>query len=584
MAKYYLIELDIKDGKYSVSKHPKYSSEEDTKQDLENKNVVYIYRGSKSKKVYIGQTQHFRTRHNAHYSGKEEKFNTADFDQAIVIVSQYFDVSAILDVEAKLITFFSSEYDMKGMVSFDEEVLNRVGGHSVNPYPERKNVDSEVILPLWKELYSKGWVFTKTLEELRKNVLVKYSPFLEPTEQQLSIIEDIMESRDSSFVINGDAGTGKTVMLTHLTARFLNERSTDRIAVVVRSNWVKNAEHIFEVYGMRNLSNLTVTTPYKLVASDEKYDVIIVDEAHQLPRSYGKAGGEINKFFKHNSGYETYLERIQELGHQVVLMYDVLQYTRPLCMTREMFMELTKDYTKPEPLRTQFRIKAEGRSYSSEDYINGIKFLLFKDTGLLETGYTNFDPNFNRDVFRDPDVNAYFGYFEDQPLHQMLEWLDHDRNHNSEHSNRVLSGYVEEWPAKTRKDPSVKHFHEGDIHMRWNSTHVDWLNVKDEDANEQVGSYFAVQGLDLNCVGVLIGGDIRVNEKGKLEANPEMIKDDKGVFKKADMELPESNEELTLLILNIYYILLTRGIDGIRVGTWHNPEFLDYMKKTLEIM
>ncbi len=35
-------------------------------------------------------------------------------------------------------------------------------------------------------------------------------------------------------------------------------------------------------------------------------------------------------------------------------------------------------------LHTQFRIQApKGKSYTSDDYVNGIKYLLYKDTGLL---------------------------------------------------------------------------------------------------------------------------------------------------------------------------------------------------------
>ncbi|MBO4838893.1 MAG: hypothetical protein J5493_05945 [Lachnospiraceae bacterium] len=41
--------------------------------------------------------------------------------------------------------------------------------------------------------------------------------------------------------------------------------------------------------------------------------------------------------------------------------------------------------------------------------------------------------------------------------------------------------------------------------------------------------------------------------------------------------------EFTLYILNQYYVLLTRGIDGIRLGFWDNDAFREYMEKTLDI-
>ncbi|MCR8853511.1 DNA/RNA helicase domain-containing protein [Lysinibacillus fusiformis] len=47
-------------------------------------------------------------------------------------------------------------------------------------------------------------------------------------------------------MINGDAGTGKTVLLTHLVAMFLNEQPNKRIAGVLQPNWIKTAKSIFK--------------------------------------------------------------------------------------------------------------------------------------------------------------------------------------------------------------------------------------------------------------------------------------------------------------------------------------------------
>ena len=59
------------------------------------------------------------------------------------------------------------------------------------------------------------------------------------------------------------------------------------------------------------------------------------------------------------------------------------------------------------------------------------------------------------------------------------------------------------------------------MNRRWNSSQENWINSKDDDAEDQIGSVFAVQGIDLNKVGVMIGPDIKVNEKGVLEADPD---------------------------------------------------------------
>jgi len=215
-------------------------------------------------------------------------------------------------------------------------------------------------------------------------------------------------------------------------------------------------------------------------------------------------------------------------------------------------------------------------------HVNGIKYLLYKDTGLLK--YTNFDENFDRSLFREDDIDAYFGYFEEKPLKNMINWLEEDKNYNPEHINRVLSGLVEDWKQTDGKDDSIHHFFEDDISRRWNSTQENWINSSEDDAEEQIGSVFAVQGIDLNKVGVLIGKDLLVDEKGRLYGEPSNFKNVNGKHTKEELEIPEIRKEFTMFVLNIYYILLTRGIDGVRIGFWDNEDFKNYFKKTFDII
>lgn len=583
MAKFNIIELSIKNGQL-INFNDKSLVEQNA---LRNSNAIYIYRGSRSKKVYIGQTIHFLDRHRQHYDGSEEKFNNADFNQVIVVFSMYFNRSALDDAESQLITYFVADNsNARGIsVGFDNDVINRTSGNSVNEYKEREKVASEVILPLWEsELYSRGWVNNKTLDELRAKELFKYSPIKILTSEQGLLINEIVNTPNKNYVINGDAGTGKTVILTHLVADMVKNRPDISIGVVVQPNWQKTGESIFKVFGLNN-SRLSVTTSTILIKEKRKYDVIIVDESHKLSRNYGKQHPSFNQVYSipEYKNCDSHLEIIQKLGNQVILMYDVLQAIRPCNVTRDMFKTLTSSYDH-KFLSTQFRIQAPaGKSYTSDDYINGIKYLLYKDTELLDSHLTNFNPNFNRDVFKDKSPDAYFGYFTEQPLHKLINWLETDSNFNPEHINRILGGLVEDWRQADGKDPTIMHWHEDDIHRRWNSTQENWINSKEDDAEEQIGSVFAVQGIDLNKVGILIGKDLQINHEGKLYAEPEYFFNVNGTFTADEMEVEENKYEFTLFVLNIYYVLLTRGIDGIRLGFWHNESFRKYMEKTLDM-
>ena len=583
MARYAVIELSVVENG-DLSFPEKFSEEERDK--LQKGDVVYIYYGTKSKKMYIGQTSRFIDRHKEHYS-KDISFPPADFKSVIVLYSQLFNKSAILDVEKQLIAYFLAEAPKKSArrILFDEDsLINRTTGDHVNEYAEMEEVASDVILPFWeKELVPRGLARTPTIKELQSKGLVKYSPIKALSDEQARISDEII-GNDKNYVICGDAGTGKTVMLTTLAARFLKEKPKAKIALVLQPNWEKTCRKIFDVFGSES-RRLTVTSSTKLIKSGESFDVIIVDEAHKLSRKYPKQQPSFNSVYKipKYKSCESHLEILQKCGKRLLLMYDVLQAIRPANITREMFRNLTFGYEN-RFLKTQFRIKVpNGKNYTSEDYINGIKYLLYKDRGMLEDPLASFDPNFNRDVFRDTSDSAYFGYFKERPLYNITEWLDKDLNLDSTHTDRILAGLVEKWKQTDGKDSSVMHWHEGNIHRRWNSTQENWLNSSDNDAAAQIGSVFAVQGNDLNKVGVLIGADLEVDENGKLKADPQKFHNTNGKFSVDEMLESESRREFTLFVLNIYYVLLTRGIDGIRIGFWHNDAFMKYMEETLEI-
>ena len=97
-----------------------------------------------------------------------------------------------------------------------------------------------------------------------------------------------------------------------------------------------------------NSRYLSVTTATKIITGNERYDVIIVDEAHKLSRKYGKQHPSFGQVYK-IPGFEdcnSHLEILQKMGKQIILMYDVLQAIRPANITREMFQQLTAGYEK----------------------------------------------------------------------------------------------------------------------------------------------------------------------------------------------------------------------------------------------
>ena len=105
MARYSVVHLDIR-GKDLIGVDNLRNVERNA---LSTRNVIYIYRGTNSQKIYIGQTGNFMARHMQHYDGNEEMFETSGFDKVIVLFSQYFNRSALDDVESQLITYFNAD-------------------------------------------------------------------------------------------------------------------------------------------------------------------------------------------------------------------------------------------------------------------------------------------------------------------------------------------------------------------------------------------------------------------------------------------------------------------------------------------
>lgn len=581
---YDVIEFNIENNQL----HPRQKLTADQKKGLDFGYAIYVYRSTGKKQIYIGQTTKFNTRHKQHYNGNEKRFVNARFNEVIVLFYSKANGSSQNDIENQLITFFNADNPH----GTPYKITNETGGNEVISYADMDFIAHNVLLPFWDEyLYGHKWVKSKQTK-LRESALVKYSPLKTLSPYQQSLINRILADPGHNYVINGDAGTGKTVLLTHLTAQMLNAQKN--VCVIVQPNCVECTKEIFKIYGMRP----TVTTPTRFIRDfvhprRAEFDAIIIDEAHRLFRDYrrGIAANWVGIYEGDFEDCKSHLEIIQRAAgttSQIILMYDVLQAVRPSCITREMFASLTAGYSK-EFLKTQFRIKAPaGKSYTADDYINGIKYLLYKDTGLLDSGYTQFNPEFNRDVFRDPSPDAYFGFFEDHPLANSYQWITERGIYNPSDSNRVLAGYVEPWRQAHGKDPNIKHWKEGNLHLRWNSSQKDWINSPDKDAKDQVGSVYAVQGIDLNRAAVLIGPDLVVGSDGHLKGSKKGCKDRNTWFNQRDYDnnQEECDREFTLFILNCYYILLTRGIDAVRVGFWKDngkPTLLEYMKRTLEI-
>ena len=516
-------------------------------QVLQNRHVIYIYYGKKS--FYVGQTDHFLTRHKKHKL--ETKTDYRQFHTVIILFGQYVDGNSQNDLENLLITYLTADHE--NLPAREKRICrNKTEGNQYVDYPYRKEVLTQVLAPFWeKELSEAGLVHQTSLSGLRNSILFKYSPFTELSGEQLSLIHEI-QADNGNFLIEGTAGTGKTVVLTNLAASLsaCEQERPRNVGVVVKSNWVGIARKIFRAYGIGK--NITAGTAYQLIKRAKRFDVILVDEAHRLRWNSPKQNHVTTGIFDPNDPQKNELFLLGQLTDQMVLFYDPIQAIRPSDIPYPDFQRyIHQNGFQKRMLTKQFRIrvKDKGATYTADDYINGIcTFLQIKES--------EFDPG----VFQNPSEDAYFGIVDS--IHALFSYVDEQRQYHPSAQCRVLAGYARPWGSHY-KSGHKRHMEfdwvEDETHRwKWNSTHENWIDLPGSE--DEIGSIHAIQGVDLDYVGVIIAKDMTCRD-GMVTAVKENYFDTNGTPPKESFSI----EELSEYVRQIYYVLLTRGISGIRV-------------------
>lgn len=540
--KYGIIKLPISCGSLDYS-----SCSKDQMMVLKERPVIYIYYCPNS--YYVGQTDQFLTRHGQHLL--ETRVDYRQFDKVIVLFGQYVDGNSQNDLERLLITYLTVDNESLPLRE-KRTCCNETWGNKVSDYPTKAEVRTEVLIPFWKnELQQECLAHELSLDKLRRSILFKYSPFIELSPQQSDIIDEILANK-TNYLIEGVAGTGKTVVLTNLAARLCPDDADSplRIGVVVKSNWVKSARRIFDAYGISR--NVAVGSAFHLISTQEHYDVIIVDEAHRLRWNCPKQNHLMSGIFDENDPQKNELFLLGEKSDRLILLYDSLQMIRPSDIPRGDFNRYIRQHVfQKHTLLKQFRVQIHdpGATYTADDYIAGICTFLQLKEGPYDRG-----------VFQNNAPDAYFGIVDS--ISELFRYVDEQRQYRPTAQCRVVAGYARPWGSKCK--PGSKKYTEfdwveDDRHQwRWNSTYENW--IARPGSEDEIGSIHAIQGIDLDYAGVIVANDLTFAD-GKVTAVKSNYYDVNGTPARKDFSL----DELTEYVKQVYYVLLTRGISGIRV-------------------
>lgn len=511
---------------------------------------VYILENGKE--AYIGETN------DAIRRGKEHDKNNSKNKNKKYCFKRMHIITGLLAEETP-----SKHYEnlLIKLMKVDKKFIIVNDNNGERPHYYRKNEFELYFDELWFQLEQKGLVKTKKFELIINSSSYKYSPYTVLTEQQQKTLTSIVHTIDSEetkphkdtfkvrpIIINGHAGTGKTVVATSLFYYLKNNsRYKGKKIAIVYANPATRSE-IQEVFrSIKGLSSNDVIAPVKL--TKEHYDIIICDEAQRLRRNknIGKYGIHLKKGNERLGFENTHdeLDWILANSDCQILFYDEKQSTSPSDIPDDSFRERLHNDSKrgirPIELNEQMRIRA------GSGYVPYIYDLLYQKTNAMKL-FENYE-------------FILFNSFKD-----LVNLLDEKEIITG--LCRYCTGY--DWNWKTKDDKVLVDMIIDGVKMKWNQQTGGWL--RNLDAKKEMGSIYTLPGLDLNYAGVVIGPSLYFNKlNNRIEINRDNFFDDK-------IKRGVTDDNLLTYILNTYAVFLTRGIMGTYVYVY-DDNLREYFKQ-----
>ena len=514
--------------------------------------VVYILSDGKVKDAYVGETTDAYARMSSHLSHNVKNKLTA----VHLISSEKFNKSATLDIESNLIKYISGDGQYN--------LINGNVGLANHNYYQKKTVYWDIFISIWDKLRAEG-IAKHSIEYINNSDLFKYSPYKSLTIEQRSgllvIIKNLLKGDFKTVIVEGGAGTGKTILAIFLF-KLINSNLDDfnfkefgddedefiqlikeiklkfpnpKMALVVPMSSFRNT--LVKVFkNIKGLSSNMVIGPAEI--TNERYDIVVVDESHRLRRrvnlgayfgAFDKACEKLN--LDKNECSE--LDWIIKQSDSAILFYDENQSIKPSDAKKTDFDKLkSQKTTQIEYLRSQFRVKG------GNDYVEYLNRLL---SCKFDKAKKRFD-------------NKEYEFLLFDSIEELVKMIK-IRNEESGLS-RIIAGYSWEWVSK--KDKKKFDIKIDNVELMWNSNNNDWINS--ENSVNEVGCIHTTQGYDLNYAGIIFGNEITYDE-----AKDEILILKENYFDKNGKNSITDPLELKNFIINIYKTIMLRSIKGTYV-------------------
>ena len=533
--------------------------------DERNNNWPVVYTLSAADRIYVGETHNVANRLYQHMASVDRK----NLKMVRIVFNEQFNKSVCLDLESQLIRYLHADGNF--------QVLNRNYGITDADYYDRARY-REGFNEVFDQLLEEG-VLTRSIPDIINSNLFKFSPFKALNSEQAIAVDgvlhlffdDLAGSRGRSIVVQGDPGTGKTIVAIYLMKLLLDIAKSEpdemldrdtmfanyfipefrelvkdfKIALVIpQQSLRKTIQTVFTK--TPGLNKNMVLNPFEVGESVEPFDLLIVDEAHRLGRRSNQPSASLNaKFTAINTALFgsdrsdlTQLDWIRAQSRHQLYLIDSAQSIKPADVPKKVLDGLIEQASSEASF---FHLASQMRVQGGNDYLEFV--------GRVMEGAQH-----SRMTFGDYDLR----FFDDvHELRRAVLEKDHEVG-----LSRLVAGFA--WPWASKNDPDAYDLEIDGLQLTWNRTATDWINS--ETSRDEVGSIHTVQGYDLNYAGVIIGSDLGYDEKsGQLVFHRENYHDKKGKENNPRLGIVYSDEDLLDYVKNIYRVLLTRGIRGTYV-------------------
>ncbi|AQW21683.1 thymidine kinase [Lentilactobacillus curieae] len=340
------------------------------------------------------------------------------------------------------------------------------------------------------------------------------------------ISQAMNNNQHSVAVIEGAAGTGKSVVLMELVRKYMTDKH-------YKTSLVVNHPELYKAYrdlgaSIPNMKVSSIRRPTSLInyaqKNHEKYDIIFVDEAHLL---YSKP-----EPYAHYRG-QNQLTDLMNLAKVVVVVYDFDQVFQSKMYWDKQLLQKTIG-NHPHKL---FSMNFQYRMVASDEQV------AWMDELTEQKPMKPFPENSD---------------FEFKVFDTAGELFENIKKRNKEVGmSRVVA---------TSGFPRIDGRHNVEMDSfslpwdEWDPQRTHW--AKREGSITQVGTIYTLQGFDLNYVGMIIGPSFGYDKQtDSMTIIPEKYSH-KEIFKKRK-DIHFTNEEYKEFIANVLNVLIKRGKYGL---------------------